>query len=104
MVAEIYAPWLTTQDPVEQMEAFRTRLLDAADQLFRGIARNQELYGAAYAQAKREGKRGQALFERMAAGRGTPEARQDAVLQQMIGMESEELARHAADRIAATFG
>jgi len=27
--------------------------LDAADQLFRGIARNQELYGAAYAQAKR---------------------------------------------------
>ena len=42
------------------------RMLDAADQLFRGIARSQEVYGAAYAQAKREGKKGQALFERMA--------------------------------------
>ena len=32
MVAEIYAPWLTTQDPTEQMEEFRVRLLDTTDE------------------------------------------------------------------------
>ena len=54
------------------------RMLDAADQLFRGIAKNQELYGAAYAQARREGKRGQAFTERIAELRTgtTPEAQQ----------------------------
>lgn len=53
-----------------------TRMLDAADQLFRGISKNQEAYGAAYAQAKREGKRGQALVERMTELRtgNSPEA------------------------------
>ena len=32
MAETIYAPWLATQDPAEQMEEFRVRLLDAADE------------------------------------------------------------------------
>ena len=32
MAETIYAPWLGAQDPVEQMEEFRVRLLDAADE------------------------------------------------------------------------
>jgi hypothetical protein len=43
------------------------RLLNATDQFFRPIARDMELYGAAYAQARREGLRGDALLDRMAA-------------------------------------
>jgi hypothetical protein len=41
------------------------RILDATDGLFRSIAREMELSRAAFAQAKKEGKRGQALIERM---------------------------------------
>ena len=32
MAETIYAPWLEAQDPVEQMEEFGVRLLDAADE------------------------------------------------------------------------
>ena len=32
MVEPIYAPWLATQNPVEQMEELKVRLLDAADE------------------------------------------------------------------------
>ena len=32
MVEPIYAPWLATQNPVEQIEELRVRLLDAADE------------------------------------------------------------------------
>lgn len=42
------------------------RALDAADQFFRAIARNQEAYGLAHAQAKREGLTGPAFHDRMA--------------------------------------
>jgi hypothetical protein len=44
------------------------------------------------------------LLDTMAAGDGTSEADQDAVLRQLLGIDSHELARHAADRIVATFG
>lgn len=43
------------------------RMLDATDTFFRSIARNQEWYGMAFAQAKREGLNGQRLVERIAA-------------------------------------
>jgi hypothetical protein len=42
------------------------RGLDAVDQFFRSIARNQELYARTFQQAKREGLRGVRLQERMA--------------------------------------
>lgn len=42
------------------------RMLDGADTLFRSIAKNQELYGLAYAQARKEGLRGQKFINRMA--------------------------------------
>jgi hypothetical protein len=32
MAETIYAPWLKTQDPVERMEEYRVRLLDAVDE------------------------------------------------------------------------
>ena len=32
MPQHISAPWLATQDPVERMEEYRVRLLDAADE------------------------------------------------------------------------
>ena len=32
MAEAIYAPWLTMQNPAEQMEELRVRLLDAADE------------------------------------------------------------------------
>jgi hypothetical protein len=43
------------------------RALDSADQFFRAIARQQEAYGLAHAQAKREGLKGRAFEDRMAA-------------------------------------
>lgn len=42
------------------------RGLNGADQFFRAIGRNQELYGLAFHQAKREGLTGAALTDRMA--------------------------------------
>jgi hypothetical protein len=42
------------------------RTLDSADQFFRSIARSQEAYGLAHAQAKREGLQGPAFQDRMA--------------------------------------
>lgn len=51
------------------------RALDSADVFFRSVARNTEMYEAAYTQAWREGRRGPALLDRMAALRAgqTPE-------------------------------
>jgi hypothetical protein len=43
------------------------RALDAADAFFRSIAKGQEWYGLAYAQAKREGLSGQRLIDRVAS-------------------------------------
>lgn len=43
------------------------RALDGADQFFRSVARDMELYGAAHAQAKSEGLTGARLEQRMAA-------------------------------------
>jgi hypothetical protein len=43
------------------------RLLDATDAFFRSIGKNQEWYGLAFAQAKREGLSGEALVDRIAA-------------------------------------
>lgn len=42
------------------------RALDSADQFFRAIAKQQEAYGLAHAQAKREGLKGAAFEDRMA--------------------------------------
>ena len=52
------------------------RLLDAADTLFRSVSRNQELYGLAHTQAKREGLTGQRFLDRVAELRSglTPDA------------------------------
>jgi hypothetical protein len=44
------------------------------------------------------------LLDTMAAGDGTTEAEQDDVLQQLLGIDSHDLARHAAQRILTTFG
>jgi len=42
------------------------RMLDAADTLFRSASRNMELYASAYAQARKQGLRGDRLLERAA--------------------------------------
>jgi hypothetical protein len=44
------------------------------------------------------------LLDAMAEGDGTTDAEQDAVLQRLLGINSRQLARHAARRILATFG
>ena len=43
------------------------------------------------------------LLDTMAEGDGTTNAEQDAVLQRLLGINSRQLARHAAQRIQATF-
>lgn len=43
------------------------RMLDATDAFFRSIAKNQEFYGLAYAQARREGVKGPQITDRIAA-------------------------------------
>jgi len=43
------------------------------------------------------------LLDTMAEGDGTTAAGQDAVLQRLLGIDSHQLARHAAERILATF-
>jgi len=44
------------------------------------------------------------LLDTMGAGDGTTQAEQDDVLKQVLGIDSHELARHAAQRILTTFG
>jgi hypothetical protein len=44
------------------------------------------------------------LFDAMRAGDGTPEKEQDAVLEQVIGVDGDELARLASRKIVNTFG
>ena len=43
------------------------------------------------------------LLDTMAAGDGTTQVEQDGVLQQLLGIDSHELARHAEQRILTTF-
>jgi hypothetical protein len=66
-----------------------SRMLDGADAFFRSVARNVELYEGAYTIAKREGRTGQPLIDRMADLRAglTPE-----------GVALKEQAEHVAAR------
>jgi hypothetical protein len=70
-------------------------MLDATDALFRSIARNQEWYGVAYAQARKEGLRSNAIQERIAelrsAGRANDPA--DTALAQSLDAHADQFAR-----------